>query len=391
MDQTNVEGKTPHPTQERIVAIDILRGFALFGVLVANALAFSYPFQVYAPLSFPELDLDEVGRMTEWLVRLFVVGSFYPLFSFLFGLGFSLYLRKGDEALPLFRRRLAILLLIGLIHAVFIWSGDILVTYALIGFLLIAFRRQSDKALLVWMTVLTAWTFATVWLLGSSENGLPLSYIEQATRAYGAGSYPGATRQRLTDTGLTLLNLPVAGPQILAFFLGGLLLGRQTYLEDTVKHHFWQRVCLVSFLVGVPIVGLHAFLVLRPDPVPSFLSALDLTLGSPALGFGYLAGLALCLTPSVQRRLRSLAAVGRMALTNYLMQSVIFTLIFCGYGGGLYGEVNPLWGVMLAFVIFPLQMMLSHWWLRRFRYGPVEWGWRCLTYGRWLTTGTKAR
>ncbi len=383
MDQTNVEGKTPRPTQERIVAIDILRGFALFGVLVANALAFSYPFQFYAPLSFPEL--DEVGRLTEGLVRVLVVGSFYPLFSLLFGLGFALYLRKGDEVLPLFRRRLVILLLIGLIHAVFIWSGDILVTYALIGLLLIPFTRQSDKALLVWMTVLTAWTFATEWLLGSSEDGFALSYIEQATRAYGTGSYLEAIRQRLADTGLTLLNLPVAGPQILAFFLGGLLLGRQTYLEDTVKHRFfWQRACLVSFLIGVPIVGLHAFLVLHSAPVSSFLSALDLTLGSPALGFGYLAGLALCLTPSVQRRLRSLAAVGRMALTNYLMQSVIFTLIFYGYGGGLYGEVTPIWSVMLASVVFPLQMVLSHWWLRRFRYGPVEWGWRCLTYGRWF-------
>ena len=240
-----------------------------------------------------------------------MVGSFYPLFSFLFGLGFSLYLRKGDEALPLFRRRLAILLLIGLMHAVFIWSGDILVTYALVGFLLIAFRRQSDKALLGWIMALTVWTFAVVWLLAGSEDGFALSYIEQATRAYGKGSYLEAIRQRLADTGLTLLNLPVAGPQILAFFLGGLFSGRQKRLEDAAKHRlFWKRVCLVSFLIGAPIVGAHAFLVLRSALVSSFLSALDLTLGSPALGFGYLAGLSLCLTPSVQRRLRSLAAVG---------------------------------------------------------------------------------
>ncbi len=383
MDQTNVEGKTPRPTQERIVTIDILRGFALFGVLVANALAFSYPFQFYAPISFPEL--DEVGRLTEWLVRLFVVGSFYPLFSFLFGLGFSLYLRKGDEALPLFRRRLAILLLIGLIHAVFIWSGDILVTYALVGFSLIAFRRQSDKALLGWIMALTVWTFAVVWLLAGSEDGFALSYIEQATRAYGTGSYLEAIQQRLADTGLTLLNLPVAGPQILAFFLGGLLLGRQNYLEDTVKHRlFWQQACLVGLLIGVPTVGAHAFSLLHLDPVPRFLSALDLTLGSPALGFGYLTGLSLCLTPSVQRHLRPLAAVGRIALTNHLVQSVMFTLTFYGYGGGLYGEVSPAWSILLALIIFPLQMMLSHWWLRRFRYGPVEWGWRCLTYGRWF-------
>ncbi len=383
MEQTNLKDNALRPAQERIVAIDILRGFALFGVLIANALVFSYPFQFYAPLDFPEL--DEVGRVTEGLVRVLIVGSFYPLFSFLFGLGFSLYLRKRDEALPLFRRRLAILLLIGLIHAVFIWSGDILVTYALIGFLLIPFRRQSDRTLLVWMAALTVWTFLVVWLLEGSEDGFALSYVEHATRAYGEGDYFQTTVQRLSDTGLTLLNLPVAGPQILTFFLGGLLLGRQNYLEDTVKHRlFWQQACLVSFLVGVPIVGLHAFFVSHSAPVSSFLSALDLTLGSPALGFGYLAGLSLCLTPSVQRHLRPLAAVGRIALTNHLVQSVMFTLTFYGYGGGLYGEVSPAWSILLALIIFPLQMMLSHWWLRRFRYGPVEWGWRCLTYGRWF-------
>ena len=390
MNQTNFGDNTLRPTQKRIVAIDILRGFALFGVLIANALIFSYPFQFYAPLSFPKL--DEIGRITEWLVRLFVVGSFYPLFSFLFGLGFALYLRKGSETLPLFRRRLAILLLIGLIHAIFIWSGDILVTYALVGFLLIPFRRQSDKTLVFWVVALTVWTFFVVWLLGSSEDGFPLSYIERATRAYGAGGYLEATRQRLTDTGLTLLNLTVTVPQILAFFLGGLLLGKQKRLEEAAKHRlFWKRMCSVSFLIGVPIVGAHAFLLLRLDPVPSFLSALDLTLGSPALGFGYLASLFLYLTPKGRRRLESLAAVGRMALTNYLVQSVMFTLTFYGYGGGLYGQVNPLWGVILAFVIFPLQMVLSHWWLTRFRYGPAEWAWRCLTYERRLTTGTKAR
>ena len=280
---------------------------------------------------------------------------------------------------------MAILLLIGLIHAIFIWSGDILVTYALVGFLLIAFRRQSDETLVFWVVALTVWTFLVVWLLGSSEDGFPLSYIEQATRAYGAGGYLEATRQRLTDTDLTLLNLTVTVPQILAFFLGGLLLGRQKRLEEAAKHRlFWKRVCLVSLLIGVPIVGAHAFLLLRLDPVTSFLSALDLTLGSPALGFGYLASLFLYLTPKGRRRLESLAAVGRMALTNYLGQSVIFTLVFYGYGGGLYGEVSPIWSVMLAFVIFPLQMVLSHWWLTRFRYGPAEWGWRCLTYRRWF-------
>lgn len=381
MEQTNLGGNTLRPTHERNVAIDILRGFALFGVLVANALVFSYPFQLYAPLGYPEL--DGTGHITEWLVRLFVVGSFYPLFSFLFGLGFALFLRKGDEALPLFRRRLAVLLLIGLAHAVFVWSGDILVTYALVGFLLIPFGRQPDRTLIIWTAVLTVWTFLVVWLLGGSGSDFPLPYIEQATRAYGAGSYLEATLQRLTDTGLTLLNLPVVGPQVLAFFLAGLLVGRQRRLEGVEERRsFWTGVSILGFLLGVPIVGTHAVFLLRPDPVPSFLSALDATLGSPAFGFGYLAVFFLCLTPRARRRLMPLASAGRMALTNYFMQSVVFTFVFYGYGGGLYGETSPVWGVLLALTFFPLQMLLSQWWLDRFRYGPAEWGWRCLTYGR---------
>ena len=383
MEQTNTENTTPQPTTERIVAIDILRGYALSGVLVANVLVFSYPFQLYPPLGFP--GLTTVGRGTEWIIRVLVVGSFYPLFSLLFGVGFALYLRKGDEALPLFRRRLILLLLIGLGHSVFIWSGDVLVTYALVGFLLIPFRSRSDVVLLYWIVVLTASTFLLVWFLGDSGGGFSPSYIEQVTQVYREGSYLMATVQRLADTSLTLLNLPFTAPQILAFFLGGLFVGRQRHFESSEQHRsFWRWVCGVSLFIGVPIVALQAVFLLRPEPVPSFLSALDFTLGSPALGFGYLASLFLFLTPKVQRRLKTLALVGRMALTNYLAQSVVFTLIFYGYGGGWYGKSNPAWSVLWAFVVFAGQVGLSRWWLTRFRYGPAEWGWRCLTYGRWF-------
>ncbi len=314
-----------------------------------------------------------------------VVGSFYPLFSFLFGCGFALYLRKGNKALPLFRRRLILLLCIGFVHSVFIWSGDILVTYALVGFLLIPFRSRSAVALLGWIIVLTASTFFLVWFLGDLGAGFSRSYIEQVTQVYREGSYLEATVQRIADTSLTLLNLPFTAPQILAFFLGGLLVARQHRFENSGQHRsFWRWVCFVSLLIGVPFVALQAGFLLRPDPVPSFVSALDLTLGSPALGFGYSASLFLFLTPKVQRRLKTLALVGRMALTNYLAQSVVFTLIFYGYGGGWYGKSNPAWSVLWAFVVFAGQVGLSRWWLTRFRYGPAEWGWRCLTYGRWF-------
>ena len=382
MDAQNQASAVPTPTQKRIDAIDTLRGFALFGVLLANLLVFSYPSHLYPPLSSP--GLSEGERYLEWLIRVFVEGSFYPLFSFLFGLGFAFGLRKGEAALPLFQRRLALLLLIGILHGIFIWWGDILTSYALLGFGLIPLRKLPARTLIGWVAGMLVLSVLLFWgAFGvDTDTLLPKGNIIDI---YASGSYFEVTLQRLQDFSLVLASLPFYLPQILSFFLLGMLCGRSGWLEDIERHRrFWRRVLFGGVVVGLPIVALHAASLWNHEDV-SLLRAVDGALGSPALGFVYFSTLTLLLRhPQWQRRSRPLAAVGRLALTNYLMQSLVMTLVFYGYGGGLYGELHLGWGVGLAILLFVLQMGFSTWWLAHFRYGPAEWVWRSLTYRRLL-------
>lgn len=371
------------PVKQRIETLDILRGFALFGVLLANLLNFSYSYQYYPPLSHASLDALE--RNIEWLIRIFVEGSFYPLFSFLFGLGFILQLRKGEGFVPVFKRRLWILLGIGLLHAIFIWSGDILVTYSLIGFILLNFRKVSDAVVLRWVVALTGFSVLLFWLL-SGQTNTDTGFVERVAQVYAEGSYLEAVGLRVNELGISLFSLVVFIPQILSLFLLGMLCGRRRLLEQPVTHQrFWQRTFLFCSLVSIPLIILDAMSRFRPELDLSLLESVDLVITSPLLGFVYLSGLILLLNYRVwQRFLYPLAAVGRMALTNYLMQSVVMTLVFYGYGLGQYGRLHLGWGVGLALALFTLQIIASNWWLRSFHYGLVEWLWRCLTYQKFL-------
>jgi uncharacterized protein len=370
----------PATPETRLINLDILRGFALFGVLLVNMLMFAYLAPLYPPLSAP--GLGAAGRTAEWLIRTFAEGSFYPQFAFLFGLGFALQLRKGEGVVPTYRRRLLVLLGIGVVHAVFVWLGDILVTYALVGFLLIPFRNRSDRTLLFWVVGATLYTLVTFYVLTLfGGNTLPPELLAQLERLYRTGSYFELTLVRLSWLFLNLINLLALFPQILALFLLGLLVGRRGVLQDPEAHAaLLRRTFQVSLGIGLPLVLLHGAAVARGASTP-LLDALDVTIGSPALGFAYLSGLALLLRATRwQARLRPLAAVGRTALSNYLAQSLVCTLIFYPYGLGLFGRVGPAWGIALTVALFAAQIVLSHLWLQRYRYGLAEWVWRALTY-----------
>jgi len=377
----------PAPPEARLVTLDILRGFALLGSVVANLPVFSRFYSLYAPFGTPGLGAD---RVAEWLVRTLAEASFYPVFAFLFGLGFALHLRRGEAAVPTFRRRLGVLLSIGLVHAVFVWYGDILVSYALLGFVLPAFRRRRDRTLLVWVGVTLAYTFAVYLGIAALPGEVAYPAQEQATTRslMQTGSYPQLIAFHSRWLGLNLLNLPFGGVQILAFFLLGLLAGRRG-LEGLLEaadeaspahRRFFQKTLLVSLGLALPTAA-HAFALLRGTPSP-VLEAYDLALGSPALGFTYLSGLGLLLGSAAwRRRLRPLGAVGRTALSNYLAQSLFGVLLFYPYGLGLFGRVGFGWTLLLAVTVYGAQLLVSSWWLRHFRFGPAEWVWRSLTYG----------
>ena len=358
----------PTPQKNRILTLDALRGFALLGVLVTNML------QGY---SYVRSGADETVAM---VIHAFAEGSFFPMFSFLFGLGFALQLRKGEAALPRFRRRLWVLLGIGLAHLLLIWIGDILFTYALLGFVLVLFRNKKDNVLL--FSALGMWLFSVslIVLISLSEPAVAAPELEPSSGFVG-NSYLAITLDRLASFPDELIGLVFGGPLVLALFVIGYLVGRKGVREMLANTHFLRRVALLSALVSAP------FTLWYLGVVPLFaeagwLYALEYVVAGPAQAFFYLATLSLLATP-LWNIVKLFVPVGQMALSNYLGQSIICTTLFYPYALGLYdSEPGTATGLLFSLGIFALQILVSAVWLRYFRFGPAEWLWRSLTYGK---------
>ncbi len=401
---------TPVQPSERIQFVDVLRGFALFGILFVNMELFSHPFQSLVLPADPASPW--IDRAAIWLVHFLGEGKFYSLFSLLFGLGLALQMERvearGGRFVPLYLRRLLVLFAIGAGHAFLIWVGDILLVYAVGGLILILFRKARPRTLLIWVVVLLAIPLAlngaATALIGAAravpeaapevERALAevrASYVADAARAnqvYATGTFAEVTAQRVYD----YVNFSLAGTlyalgfNVLAMFLVGLYFGQRRLLHDSDAHRpFFRRLLIWGLGLGLIGNALYATLIMplaRYEISPTLLAAIAAQgIGAPLLSLGYLSGLALLYArPAWRERLNVLAPVGRMALTNYLSQSIICTLIFYGYGLGLFGQVGTALGILLTIVIYGLQIPLSHWWLKRFRFGPAEWLWRSLVY-----------
>jgi uncharacterized protein len=399
----------PVSQAERVQIVDSLRGFALFGILLVNMAIFYAPFQ---QILFP-VDPTAVwhDRAATWLIHFLAEGKFYTLFSLLFGLGLTLLMdrvqARGGRFVPLYLRRLFVLLLIGVVHAFLIWPGDILIVYALLGALLIFFRKAKPRTLLIWAVILMAipllFIFGSLALielgravpegaaqidaaLAEVEAGY-LADIERAARVYPSGSFSEITAQRVYDyTSLGLVSFFALGFNVLGLFLIGIYLGkRQIFQNLETNRPLLRKLLLWGLLIGLPANAIYATLIMdtvrfAPSGVAIF-ATLAHGVGAPLLTLGYVATWSLLsTTPVWSARLNLLAPVGQMALTNYLMQSIVCTLIFYGYGLGFFGQIGAAAGILLTIVIFLLQIPLSHWWMKRFRYGPAEWLWRSLTY-----------
>jgi uncharacterized protein len=393
------------PTQpnERVEIIDILRGFALFGILLVNMMYFAWP--VYTEVVGKPW-MHPLDNATSWFVSFFAAGKFFTLFSFLFGLGLAVQMQraeaKGVAIVPLYMRRLLVLLLIGIVHVVLLWFGDILTYYALLGFVLLLFRRTKPRRLLIWASVfllipllLNAAFTGLIRLADdtsqiASSQTLEAQYQEnyaQALTTYRSGSFAAMIEQRVQDYAFTSLGQVFSGSLliVLAMFLLGLYVGKRQLLQNAKEHlPFFKRVFVWGGVLGLGGTTLeHLFLSSASPLEPTFLSLLGLAgyiIGAPALSLCYASGLVL-LAQRV-KRLNVLAPLGRTALSNYLLQSLICTTLFYGYGFGLYGKVGPALGIVITVAIYALQIPLSHWWLRHFRFGPAEWLWRTLTYGK---------
>lgn len=387
----------PTAGKQRIAVLDVLRGFAIFGILLVNMQGFSST--GYRADNGERLWTAPVDRIAESLISYGATGKFMILFTVLFGLSVSIQMERsaaGDHPfLRLQLRRLLVLLAIGLVHAHLIWYGDVLVSYALAGLLLLLFRRCRPRTILIWAIVLNVLSFTqleiqTLRSLDGRAREEPAAGVGPASApaeasVYAHGSFAEITRQRTRDFWSDNADLHNIVARRLSFFLLGLYVGRLGILRDVRGHRRLFRTALRRAVV-IGVLAHLAGYVLSLQGLPPWMKLLRLPMtmvGNPAMACAYAVAVVLLFQmPTMSRLAAPLAAVGRAALSNYLLQSVICTAIFYRHGLGLHGQAGPAAGMALSVVIFSLQAPASAWWLRRFRFGPVEWVWRSLTYGR---------
>ncbi len=398
----------PVQPQERLEILDLLRGFALFGIFMVNLPLMNAPF--VTEMGKFTLWPDPANETAEWFIRFFFTGKFYTLFSMLFGMGFYFFLKKADESgnniLPLFRRRLGWLLAIGIMHVVLMWYGDILVFYALFGFLMILFRKKSPRALVIWavcillipVTITLALVLLFDFLLSQPEmnegilDGFAQAaadmelFMARAVEVYSTGSFLEIVKIRLEEYSNILGGIVFFFPNVLAMFLVGLALAKKKVFENLeASKGFFVRLLLFSLPVAIAGNWLMAHYGAKSSYVyidwAMFWQIAGMAFGGPALTFVYISILAHCYHKGYLGKLaEAIKKTGRMALTNYLMQSFIATTIFFSYGFGLYGQVNIWQGMLMVTGIYILQVGFSTIWLSHYRYGPMEWLWRSLTY-----------
>lgn len=395
----------PVAPAERVAALDVLRGVAIFGILIANMVVVSG----YWFLEEAERAAMPTAALDGWvylLAEIFIEAKFYSIFSLLFGIGFAIQLNRADArgvVFPtFFRRRLLGLFLIGAFHAVFLWAGDILLLYALLGLLLVPFRQSSDRTLLRAAVIcLLLPVVVYVLMLAASGGGgpppvpdtagvrdAPPEFFQNMLLAFEEGSWFDAWKANLIYILGRWADLffTVRFPKVFGMFLLGFLLGRSGVAEGRLPDlALLRRTVWVALGLGLPASVLHAWLagqdVWFPASPLGLLQTTAATVAVPLLALGYSAAVALLLQrPAGTRLLAPLAAPGRMALTNYMLHSLIMTFIFYGWGLGWYGRIGPAVTTLLAFAICLVQVPLSRWWLSRYRYGPVEWLWRQFTY-----------
>ncbi|PAD20470.1 DUF418 domain-containing protein [Terribacillus saccharophilus] len=382
----------PMPQTKRLHWIDAARGAAILGIFMVNAPSFGSPY--FMPgINSPEWD-SPLDTFLLGGIDIFFQASFYTLFSILFGFGMQLIFdsRKRDGIKPgwFLSRRMLVLLGLGAIHAFLIWHGDILFTYAIIGLLLIPFLYTPRWVLLTMIPVLIVpgllFNLLSVWLasladLDIGELMFNMSDIQSKLAAYGNGTYIDILQQNHMDwsTNSGVLGIISGIFTLLPLMMLGTYLARVKLFHDPVAN----RRKLIWFTV---ITG-FLFLVFKAGPylvgAPLWLTIIQDSIGGPASALFYLSVITLVANlPVFNWFARQLSYVGRMSLTNYLFQSVLMFVLFYGIGFGLYGEFSLLSFVCFVIGVFVIQVVLSRIWFRYFTFGPIEWLWRILTYGK---------
>ncbi|WP_102336149.1 DUF418 domain-containing protein [Salimicrobium jeotgali] len=375
----------PIVEKERLEWVDVARGFAIFGIFMVNAPAFNAPFFLYG--GGEEYFSSEMSGMIRAIIDIFFQASFYTLFALMFGFGLQMMkdrlVAKGVSYEPVLQRRMFILFLFGIVHAFLIWHGDILLTYSILEMILLLFMKGKNRTLLrSAFGMLAAVTLPFTLLLYAARDFnaavMNKDAVQAAMTSYGEGTLGEIWAQNLTDWWYTNSpgNWPFLIMSMLPMMLFGMYIARKRWLHEPENHRNEMRKWWV--VTGV------LFLVFKVGPYffgrPMWFELAQDNIGGSASAVFYVLSITMLYRNSVRGAIRPLRWVGRMSLTNYILQSVVSFIAFYSVGFGFYGEVSPLQSTIFVLIVFLLQVVISRWWLKKYRYGPVEWLWRRGTY-----------
>ncbi len=392
------------PTQlsERIISLDILRGFAILGILIMNIQSMSMIGAAYLnPTAYG--DLTGINKIV-WIISHIVADSkFMTIFSILFGAGIILFTDrlkvKGVKSLNIHYRRTFWLLVIGLLHAYLLWYGDILVSYAMAALWVVLLRKKKPKTLIIvgfiFISVASVFYFLTGFSMpyipeasriGMMEGWLPAAESVSREMNLYSGSYSGQMEIRIPESikMQTFLFFFHIGWRTSGLMLIGMALYKLGILSAQKSKTYYLKLSLIGLIIGYLIVGFGVYKNFDHNfsmEYSFFLGSQFNYWGSIFVALGYI-GLVMLLIKSYKKGwlANSLQAVGQTALSNYLIQTIICTSIFYGHGLALFGKVDRLEQILIVFGIWILQLIISPIWIRNFKFGPFEWLWRSLTY-----------
>ncbi|MDV3448808.1 DUF418 domain-containing protein [Bacillus safensis] len=387
MNANKVAHGQPMSLRERVHFLDIVRGFALMGIILVN-----YFLIVDSARGFDMQSNDVFHNVVNW----FASGKFITLFSFLFGVGFMIFMdraaQKVDSPNKLFARRLTILLGFGLLHLTFVWIGDILAYYAVAGFLLLFFYKRTAKTILYWLITLFVIQLLTPFFtmllntVSSGSSGKP-DLADFELISHNSLTYLASIGDRWTDmVTMASSSFSTVYSMFFMFLLGVYFVKMEFFKNMEAKKTIWNRIWII-FTIAF-LITQSSTIIAAVNPVENTLwtdivSALEQNGGLTGSMF-YMSTLAMLFlhVPQLRGALMVFTKVGRMSLTCYLLHSIIGTLLFLKYGAGLVDHLQPAGTFMIGLGDYVFLVLFSTLWLKRFKYGPMEFIWRQLTYGK---------
>lgn len=400
----------PVQLKDREVFMDVLRGIAILGIFIANLQYFSF----YSPKASGAFINQSLDHQFTFLHAMFIEGKFYSIFSLLFGWGIALQMSSSannDTVTAKFiKRRLWFMMLLGGIHLIFIWTGDIVAFYAMVGFILVALRKKSNKTLFITgigliLSPIVIYFFKMKFLWLNAPAGLLLEasrYLQTHFAAIPANSDDITVIQQshsiVTDIKVNMANVPFRYAylffvsrisKVLGMMLLGFVIGRSGFykrINEYKKQLLW--FVLIALIVSLPANYMLAKYMEHPEnyynlKMEGWYETVVYAFGVAPLALVYTILIAWMFQQNwIQHILKLIAPVGKMAFSNYMLHSIVGFVVFHAIGFGYMQQVGPFAWTVFAVLVFLAQIIISTVWLKYFEFGPVEWVWRSLTYGK---------